>query len=110
MFFAKRLSALVGALTLLASVAEAEIDGRLAVAIGMPGSESFVFGTNLWAMGQIALLPKHGFALASKEVGADEDRLSLLQNARWKQPWSMAEYRMPMTTMFVLSWRSGLKA
>ena len=79
MFFAKRLSALVGALTLLASVAEAEVDSRLAVAIGMPGSESFVFGTNLWAMGQIALLPKHGITLASKEVGADEDRLSLLQ-------------------------------
>ncbi len=79
MLFAKRVPALIASLTLLASVAEAEVDDRLAVAIGAPGSESFTFGTNLWAMGQIALLPEHGIALASKEVSADEDRLSLLQ-------------------------------
>ena len=79
MLFAKRLPAMVATLTLMASVAEAEVDGHLAVAIGTPGSESFIFGTNLWAMGQIALLPEHGIALASKEVSADEDRLSLLQ-------------------------------
>ncbi len=80
MFLAKRLPALIATMTLLASVAEAEVDGSLAVAIGTPGSESFTFGTSLWAMGQIALLPEHGISLASREVTADEDRLSLLQN------------------------------
>lgn len=79
MYFAKRLPVLLAALTLVAPLAEAEIDGQLAVAIGTPGSESFTFGTDLWAMGQIALLPKHGITLASREVTADEDRLSLLQ-------------------------------
>lgn len=79
MLLAKRLPILITAMMLLAPAAEADTDGRLAVAIGTPGSESFTFGTELWAMGQIALMPDHGITLASREVTADEDRLALLQ-------------------------------
>lgn len=67
-------------LTLGASAATAEEGNRLAVAIGTPGSESFTFGTELWAMSQIALLPTHGISLDQREVTADEDRLTLLQD------------------------------
>ncbi|MEM9627067.1 MAG: TAXI family TRAP transporter solute-binding subunit [Pseudomonadota bacterium] len=82
MLLAKPLPALFTALLLLATGAKADAgrEARLAIAIGTPGSESFTFGTELWAMGQITLLPEHGIAFASKEVTADEDRLALLQN------------------------------
>ncbi|MGI9416471.1 MAG: TAXI family TRAP transporter solute-binding subunit [Geminicoccaceae bacterium] len=79
MNIAKRSLALAAALTMGALAAKAEVDNQLAIAIGTPGSESFTFGTELWAMSQIALMPMHKIALASKEVAADEDRLSLLQ-------------------------------
>ncbi|MGI9510108.1 MAG: TAXI family TRAP transporter solute-binding subunit [Geminicoccaceae bacterium] len=74
------LLALAVGVTMGGSLANAEAENQLAVAIGMPGSDSFTFGTELWAMSQIALLPKHDIAVESKEVEADEDRLSLLQN------------------------------
>ena len=82
MSLAKPLSALMAMMLLLTTGAKADAgdDARLAIAIGTPGSESFTFGTELWAMGQIALLPEHGIALASREVTADEDRLALLQD------------------------------
>ncbi|MGI9498617.1 MAG: TAXI family TRAP transporter solute-binding subunit [Geminicoccaceae bacterium] len=80
MIIAQRLLPLMTAMTMGALAAQAEVDDRLAVAIGKPGSDSFTFGTELWAMSQIALMPAHGITLDSREVAADEDRLSLLQN------------------------------
>lgn len=76
---AKQVLALTAALTMGALAAKAEVDNRLAIAVGTPGSESFTFGTELWAMSQIALMPTHKLTLDSKEVAADADRLSLLQ-------------------------------
>ena len=81
MGFARRLTAFFAALTLSAFAANAEIDDQLAVATGQPGSDSFVFGAELWAMSQIVLAPAEGIVLASREVAADGDRLALLQNA-----------------------------
>ena len=80
MILAKWLLATIAAVTLGTLTANAEADNRLAVAIGTPGSDSFTFGIELWAMSQIALMPTHGIALDSKEVTADKDRLSLLQS------------------------------
>lgn len=80
MIYAMRLLGLSACLTLGTFAAHAEVDNQLAVAIGKPGSDSFTFGTELWAMGQIALLPGHHIAVNSREVAADEDRLSLLQS------------------------------
>ena len=71
---------LVLLIALGAFAAKADDGNRLAVAIGTPGSESFTFGTELWAMSQIALLPTHGISLDQREVTADEDRLTLLQD------------------------------
>lgn len=80
MTYVKRLLAATAALTFGALAAHADADNHLAVAIGEPGSDSFTFGTELWAMSQIALMPPHGIAFDSREVAADQDRLSLLQN------------------------------
>ena len=76
---ALRILSLVAALTLGGASAHADVGQRLHVAVGQPGSDSFAFGTELWAMGQIALMPKHSIVLASKEVPVDGDRLSLLK-------------------------------
>ena len=51
------------------------------IAIGEPGSESFVFGTELWAMSQIALKPAHGIDLTMVEVANEDDRLARLRMA-----------------------------
>lgn len=80
MIDAKRMLAVLAGVAMGALAANAEADNRLAVAIGKPGSDSFTFGTELWAMSQIALLPTHGIALDSREVAVDEDHLSLLRS------------------------------
>jgi hypothetical protein len=51
------------------------------MAIGEAGSEIFVFGTELWAMSQIALKPQFGIDLASVEVADEGERLNLLRAA-----------------------------
>lgn len=71
------LAAIVASMLGVAS-AQAEIDKTLTLAVGPPGSDSFAFGTELWAMSQITLLPKHGIELEARHVAADEDRLSSL--------------------------------
>jgi|GEM_PF-5652393 len=79
MRYAKWLFGLTAAVTLGTGIASAEVDNRLAVAIGQPGSDSFAFGTELWAMSQIALKPAHRIVLDSARVTDDQDRLSLLK-------------------------------
>jgi len=79
MGYATPLMALIAVVTLGTWSAGAEGDEQLAMAIGEPGSDSFAFGTELWAMSQITLMPEHGIVVTSHEVTDDEDRLSLLQ-------------------------------
>lgn len=63
------------------TAAQAQPQHALKMAIGEPGSQSFVFGTELWAMGQITLKHKHGIDLAAIEVVDDWERLALLHSA-----------------------------
>ena len=63
------------------TTAQAQPQHPLKMAIGEPGSKSFVFGTELWAMGQIALKHKHGIDLAAVEVVDDWERVALLHSA-----------------------------
>jgi hypothetical protein len=70
------------AFVLGATTAEAELDERLILAIGAPGSDSFVFGTELWAMIEIALKPTHGVSFDALEVEADDDRLAMLRDRK----------------------------
>ncbi len=53
----------------------------LTMAVGEPGSESFVLGTELWAMGQISLRTQHGIALATQQMADESERLTSLHNA-----------------------------
>ena len=80
MSYAHRLLAAFVAVFMGAHAANAEGGDRLVVAIGEPGSDSFTFGTELWAMSQINLAPTHGIMLEAMEVAADGDRLGLLRN------------------------------
>ncbi len=68
------------ALTLTSSLAQA--DDRLTVAVGVPGSDSFIFGTELWAMSEFNLAPSHGIALTASEVAEEADRLDLLHDSQ----------------------------
>lgn len=61
------------------SVAQTPVDNRVHMAIGEPGSESFVLGTELWAMGQIALKPLYGIELASIEMAKGSQRFASLE-------------------------------
>lgn len=58
--------------------AQSRTEHTVSMAIGEPGSESFVFGTELWAMSQIALKPGHGIDLSTIEVAEENERLALL--------------------------------
>ena len=79
MGYAKRLAVLVAVVTLGAGAAGAEVENRLAVGVGVPGTDSFAFGTELWAMSQIALKPAHSIVLESKKISDDRERLALLK-------------------------------
>jgi hypothetical protein len=72
--------ALAAVLTLSAQPVMAEMDDSLVVAVGEPGSDSFIFGTELWAMTQISLLPTHGFRIEAQEASSDEGRLALMRD------------------------------
>lgn len=61
--------------------AQAQKSKAVTIAIGQPGSESFVFGTELWAMTQIALRTQHGIDISAVEVADDHERLALLKDA-----------------------------
>ncbi|MGI9493313.1 MAG: TAXI family TRAP transporter solute-binding subunit [Geminicoccaceae bacterium] len=63
------------------ALAEGHTSSPINLAIGKPGSESFVFGTELWAMSQIALKPEYGIDLSVVEVADDSERLALLRDA-----------------------------
>lgn len=65
----------------LGTAAQSQQQYALKMAIGEPGSETFVFGTELWAMGQITLKHDHGIDLAAVEVVDDFKRLTLLHDA-----------------------------
>lgn len=80
MSFVRRLLISIAAVPMLIGAVNAETGDRLGVAAGKPGSDSFAFATELWAMSQIALMPTHGVALEAREVTADDDRLALLQD------------------------------
>ena len=79
MRYAKRLAVLVAVVTLGTSAAHAEAENRLTVGVGLPGTDSFAFGTELWAMSQITLKPVHGIVLESEKISDDRERLALLQ-------------------------------
>ena len=56
----------------------AESSLPLVVAVGEPGSASSVFGTALWALGQIIPEPRHYIGIEAVEVAESGDRLALL--------------------------------
>ncbi len=64
-----------------ATAAEEHPSSAISLATGEPGSESFVFATELWAMSQIALKPEHGIDLSVIEVADEGERLALLRDA-----------------------------
>ncbi len=61
--------------------AQAQTQHDLNMAVGEPGSESFVLGTELWAMGQITLRTQHGIGLAAVQMADESERLASLRNA-----------------------------
>lgn len=63
----------------LSPIAHGKTSTTLTVAVGTPGSDSFAFGTELWAMTQIALTPGHGISFEAREVTDDTERLALLR-------------------------------
>ncbi len=63
------------------TAAQAKEQYAVSMAIGAPGSESFVFGTELWAMSQIALKPQHGIDLVALKVPDENELLGLLRDA-----------------------------
>lgn len=79
MGYAKRLAVVVAVVSLGAITAHAEAENKLAVGVGLPGTDSFAFGTELWAMSQIALKPTHGIVLESKRIADDRERLAHLK-------------------------------
>ncbi len=48
------------------------------VAVGAVGTESFVYGTELWAASEIELLPNRGFSLETIAMRSEADRLRSL--------------------------------
>lgn len=65
-----------------AGMAQSQIVNAVDIAIGKPGSESFVFGTELWALAQIALKPSQGISLETIEAAEESERLALLRDGR----------------------------
>ncbi|MDH3659156.1 MAG: TAXI family TRAP transporter solute-binding subunit, partial [Alphaproteobacteria bacterium] len=62
--------------------AQAQGKASFVVAIDAAGTDSFVFGTELWAVSQIELLPRHRFGLETVEVRSSEDRLRRLDDGQ----------------------------
>lgn len=50
------------------------------LAVGAAGTDSFVFGTELWAATQINLLPTHNLAIETVAVHSDQERLISLRD------------------------------
>lgn len=63
---------------LTAPLAANGAEHALKVAIGTPGSDSFAFGTELWAMSQLSLAHTHGIGLEPEEIGEADQRLARL--------------------------------
>lgn len=61
-----------------ATLAPAQEKHAVSMAVGEPGSDSFTFGTELWAMGQITLKPQYGIELSSIEMADESERLASL--------------------------------
>ncbi|MGI9435034.1 MAG: TAXI family TRAP transporter solute-binding subunit [Geminicoccaceae bacterium] len=70
---------LIAASLIGAPAALGKTDVDLTIAVGLPGTDSFTFGTELWAMTQIVLTPKHGISFEAREVADDTERLGLLR-------------------------------
>ncbi|MGI9449644.1 MAG: TAXI family TRAP transporter solute-binding subunit [Geminicoccaceae bacterium] len=64
------------------SQAQAQGEASFVVAVGAAGTDSFVFGTELWAVSQIELQPKHRLGLETVEVRSPEGRLRRLDNGQ----------------------------
>lgn len=62
--------------------AQAQGKASFVVAVGVAGTDSFVFGTELWAVSQIELLPKHRFGLETVEIRSSEDGLRRLEDGQ----------------------------
>lgn len=69
---------------LCAALTAGEAQGRTSfdVAVGVAGTESFVFGTELWAVSQIELLPNRGFGVEMVAMRSAADRLRRLNNGQ----------------------------
>ncbi len=67
---------------ILAGDLQVQAQGRTSfdVAVGAVGTESFVFGTELWAVSQIELLPNRGFSLETIAMRSEADRLRRLND------------------------------
>lgn len=63
---------------LAAPLAANSAEHAIKVAIGTPGSDSFAFGTELWAMSQLSLAHAHGIGLEPEEIGETGERLAQL--------------------------------
>ena len=70
------------ALTLGGWQSQAQENASFVVAVGAAGTDSFVFGTELWAVSQIELPPKYGFDLETVEVRSPEHRLRRLDDGQ----------------------------
>lgn len=75
---ARQVIAITIASLLAAPLAANSTQHALKIAIGMPGSDSFAFGTELWAMSQLSLAHTHGIGLESEEIGEAGERLARL--------------------------------
>ena len=77
-----RASWLLALLISTASEAQIRSSTSLIAAVGEAGSESFAFGTELWALSQITLLPEHNISIETVEVSDEADRLNLLRDGK----------------------------
>lgn len=70
--------------TLIVSGWQVQAEGRTSfvTAVGAAGTDSFVFGTELWAVSQIELLPQQHFSLETMEVRLEADRLRRLNDGQ----------------------------
>ncbi|MGI9509652.1 MAG: TAXI family TRAP transporter solute-binding subunit [Geminicoccaceae bacterium] len=83
---------------------QAQAEGRtaLAVAVGAAGTDSFVFGTELWAVGEFELLPKHELVLEMAVMEKAPERLQALNDAEV----DFALLRQPVPTSFARDLRT----
>ena len=62
------------------SSGQAQNPNSYQLAVGTAGTDSFVFGTELWAATQINLLPSHNLTIETVVVHSDQERLLRLRD------------------------------